>query len=62
MANLADWKPNERLFWHWDIKFQIRTLCLVIKRIIGSFHLQIFEKEKNGNKICEVWALFIKDN
>jgi hypothetical protein len=37
-------------------------LCLVIKRIIGSFHLQIFEKEKNGNKICEVWALFIKDN
>jgi len=34
MACLAGWKQNERLFWHWDINFQIRTRCLGIKHLI----------------------------
>lgn len=37
MACRAEWKQNERLFWHWDIKFQKKTKCLVIKHVVYGF-------------------------
>ena len=55
MECLAGWKQNEKLFWPWGMKFQIRTGCLGIRQTYGikfpfffykirySHHLKLFD-------------------